>query len=445
MSTLLLRNGHVVFPWGVLDLDILIEDGVVKSIGRNIEYRADQVIDVSGKIVLPGAIDVHVHMRDPGLEYKDNFQNGTRDAAQGGVTTVLEMPNTVPPVDTRTRFLEKRRLLESKAYVDFGLYGVLHDNNVDEFEEIVKAGAVGFKVFLGPTTGNIPSPSTHTLYEILAKSGKYDVPIAFHAEEWELVDYFTKRELSSGSSDLLVHVRSRPPICEELAIYRVGLLARETKANIHIVHMSSCEALEAVKSLKRMGVNVSSETNPHYLLLGLEDYKKYGSIIKVNPPIRGGKHRECLWKGLRSGDIEIIASDHAPHSVEEKMKNMVEAASGFPGVYTLLPLMVDKALRGELSLSRVVEVLSMNPAKKFRLYPRKGCLNPGCDGDLVVIDPGREWVVDKEKMFCKNKITPFHSWRLKGVIEYTILRGNVIYEDGELIDKSIGIFVKPIK
>ncbi len=443
--TILIKNIHMVFPWDIVEGDILIEEGMIKSIGKNIDVEADEVINGYNKILLPGVIDVHVHMREPGLEYKDDFLNGTCDAISNGVTTVLEMPNTLPPVDSREKLLEKKNILEKKAYCDFGLYGVIHDKNIEKFEEIVEAGAIGFKIFMGPTTGNIPPPPQPILYEALFKSGKYDVPLAFHAEEWDLVKYFTEKVRNSGRKDPEAHIDARPPICEEIAIYRLAVMARETNADIHIVHISSCEALNALRKAREMGIRITGETNPHYLLLDRSDYEKYGSLIKVNPPIRGGVHRKCLWEALRNGLLSIISSDHAPHSVEEKNRDIWEAASGFPGVATLLPLMLDSALRGEIPLTLLPRVLSLNPAKKFRLYPRKGCIHPGCDADLVIIDPDTEYVIDRERMYCRNKLTPFHGWRVKGLITHVLLRGEIVYSEGELIDKPIGRFIEPVR
>jgi len=444
LTSIVIHDTHIVFPWGILDGDVLIENGRVKAIGRSLE-RAGEKINGYGKLVLPGVVDVHVHMREPGLEYKDDFRNGTRDAVSNGVTTVLEMPNTLPPVDNAHRLMEKKKLLESKAYCDFALYGVIHDHNIDKFEEMVEAGAIGFKIFLGPTTGEIPPPPLNILYMALKKSGEHGVPIAFHAEEWELVKYFIDVSKSSGRDDPLVHVDSRPPICEELAIMKIALIAKHTNADIHIVHISSCEALDALRYAKKIGVNVTGETNPHYLLLDTSDYEKHGSLIKVNPPIRGGVHRECLWKGVLDNSIDIIASDHAPHSIEEKNRNIWEASSGIPGVSNLLPLMLHQALINKISLTKLVQLLSFNPAKKFKLYPSKGCLNPGCDADIVLIDPGGETVIDREKMYCKNKINPFHGWRLRGRIEKVLLRGEIIYDNGVLREEPYGRFIKPAR
>ncbi|WFO74662.1 allantoinase AllB [Desulfurococcaceae archaeon MEX13E-LK6-19] len=446
MSNLLVRGGHIVYPWRIIEGDILIENGVVKAVGKSIPRpNGVEVVDAEGMLVLPGVVDIHVHMREPGLEYKDDFTRGTLDALMGGVTTVLEMPNTLPPVDTRERLVEKAKLLEPKAYVDFGLYGVIHDGNIDEFKPMVEAGAIGFKIFLGPTTGDIPAPSTPTLYEAMELSKETGVTLAFHAEEWSLVKYFTEKIKTSGRIDPEAHMDSRPPICEELAIRKLAVIAKHTGARIHIVHMSSCEAVEALRQAINEGVDITGETNPHYLLLDSRDYKKYGTLIKVNPPIREPWHRECLWKAVKNNIITIIASDHAPHSADEKKRDVWSAPGGFPGVATLLPLMIDQALRNNISLMKIPELLSLNPAKRFNLYPMKGCLEPGCHGDIVVIDPNKETVIDKNKLHTKHKLTPFHGWRLKGMIKHVILRGTLVYSEGETIDKPTGKLVKPVK
>ncbi len=445
MNSLVIRGGYIVYPWGIIEADIYVEEGVVKAVGRGLKASAEDVIDAHGLLVLPGVVDEHVHMREPGLEYKDNFTNGTLDAAAGGVTTVLEMPNTLPPVDSVERFHYKRRLLEPKAYVDFGLYGVIHDGNIEELEPLVKAGVVGFKIFLGPTTGNIPPPSKPTLYRAMEEASKLGTVLAFHAEDWELVEYFTRKVRESGRNDPEAHVEARPPLCEEIAIRMLASMAKATGAHVHIVHVTSCEAVEAIRDAKNYGARVTGETNPHYLLLDSRDYRRYEALIKVNPPIREPRHRECLWKAIYGGVLDAIGSDHAPHTPEEKMRNIWEAASGFPGVYTLLPLMIDQALRGRLDVTMVPRLLSENPARIYGLYPVKGCLLPGCDGDIVLVDPRSEHTIDKGKMHCKSRITPFYGWRLKGVIRKVILRGNIIYSDGEINRKPLGKFIKPIR
>jgi len=443
--SLLVRNGLLVTPQGTLRADLKIRDGVIAEIGRSLDNSGvEEVVDASGMLVFPGIIDEHVHMREPGLEYKDDFTHGTRAALKGGVTTVIEHPNTLPPVEDPGKLVGKARLLGSKAYVDYALLGVLHDGNTHLFEDIIHEGAVGFKVFMGPTTGNIPPPSDNSLYEILYKSGKTGVTIAFHAEDHSLVTYFTEKTRSTGRMDARAHSEARPPIAEEYSIVKIATLARRTQGRPLIVHISSIEALEAVVKARLEGVDIHGETCPHYILLDLPDYDKYGSLIKVNPPIRGGAHRERLLEAVARGILDTIGSDHAPHSPEEKKRDIWSAASGFAGVQTLFPLMLDLALRDMLPLTRIPELLSENPAKLWRLWPRKGSIRIGSDGDLVIVDPSGETVVTEDWLEYKHKLSPFIGWRLKGRIRYVVLKGVVAFRDGQIFGKPLGEWVKPI-
>jgi dihydroorotase len=381
-------------------------------------------------------------MREPGLEYKDNFEHGSRAAIKGGVTTVIEHPNTLPPVDSAERLLFKARLLESKAYVDFALLGVLHDSNIHEFENIVEAGAVGFKVFMGPTTGNIPPPSDPSLYEIMAKSSKTGVRVMFHAEDQKLVEYFTERARRTGGDSPELHVEARPPIAEVYSIMKIASIAKHTGGHAHIVHVSSQEALEAIKVARIWGADVTSETCPHYLLLDYEDYRRYSALIKVNPPIRGGVHRDALMRALISGFIDALGSDHAPHTPEEKNKSIWEAAAGFPGVQTLLPLMLDLALQGRIPLTHIPRLLAENPAKLFNLWPYKGTIALGSSGDLVVVDPAGFTEITSDWLEYKYKLSPFIGLKLRGRIKHVALRGHIVVRDGELTGKKAGTFLR---
>jgi len=220
VNSLLVKNGLVVTPKGVFKLDVKIENGVISELGRDLSSSGvEEVIDARGHYVFPGVVDEHVHMREPGLEYKDDFAHGSKAAVKGGVTTVIEHPNTLPPVDSPSRVIEKARILESKAYVDFALTGVLHDGNTHLFEDMLGEGVVGFKVFMGPTTGNIPPPSDPSLYEILSKSAKYNTRIMFHAEDHALIVYFTEKTKRQGDNPLL-HREARPPLAEVYSIVK---------------------------------------------------------------------------------------------------------------------------------------------------------------------------------------------------------------------------------
>lgn len=432
------KEGKLVLHSGIIEADILVEDGKVVAIGRDL--RGDSMFNARGKLIFPGVIDEHVHMREPGLTYKDDFKNGTKAAAAGGVTTVLEMPNTKPPVDSAKRLIEKAQLLTPKAHVDFGLYGVIHNANAQKFEEIVEAGAIGFKIFLGPTTGNIPSPDDGTLFEVLEKSAKMNVVLAFHAENGDLVRYFMEK--FRHRNDPAVHTNSRPSICEEESIRKLMLFSRETGGRVHIVHMSAKEGVRILREARSRGINMTGETNPHYLLLSRKDYKKFGTSIKVNPPIRGEEDREELWRAVNDGTITALASDHAPHSREEKEGDIWTAAAGFIGVQTLFPLLFDASMKGLMDLGRLAYLTSEGPARLFGLYPRKGTIAPGSDGDFVIVDPKAEFTITEEWLYAKHPITPFIGWKLRGKVVATILRGNIIAEDGKVVEAPSGSWIK---
>ncbi|MEM4913335.1 MAG: dihydroorotase family protein [Desulfurococcaceae archaeon] len=438
MSNVLVKNGLVVTSHGIYRWDIKILNGIIAEVGTGLSSSGvEEVVDAAGCYVFPGVVDEHVHMREPGLEYKDDFEHGSRAAVKGGVTTVIEHPNTIPPVDSASRLISKAKALKPKAYVDYALLGVLHDGNVHEFEDILSAGAIGFKVFMGPTTGNIPPPSDHSLVEVLSKSAKTNTRIMFHAEDHALVLYFTEVAKKLGE-DPALHEQARPPLAEVYSIAKIAAVAKYTGGKVHIVHVSSADALEAVLKAREVGVDITAETCPHYLVLEKSDYYKYGSLIKVNPPIRGGVHRETLLKSTARGVVDTIGSDHAPHAPEEKLRSIWDAAAGMPGVQTLFPIMLDLALRGLVPLTVLPRLLSENPAKLFKLYPWKGAIIPGSSGDLVIVDPSSEFTITEKWLEYKHKLTPFLGWRLKGRIKYVTLRGYIVVRDGELTGVKTG-------
>lgn len=442
-SNLLVSGGTLVTSDSVFKADVYISDGRIAKIGRGLSVEGTEVIDASGLFVMPGAIDAHVHMRDPGLVEKEDFGTGTAAAAAGGVTTVLEMPNTLPPVDSVERLKDKERLLAPKAVVDFGLYAVLHDGNAGEVEALAESGAVGFKAFLGPTTGNIPPPSDATIFEALNTLKRTGVPIAFHAENPSLVNYYTNKVKSEGRTDPKAHCDSRPPICETEAVNRIGFLSSRSGGKAHIVHLSTGEALRIVAEYRAKGTSLTCETNPQYLTMTEDDMERLGALGKINPPLRTSEDQAALWEGIASGFVESVGSDHAPHLVAEKRNpNIWEAPAGFVGVETLLPIMLDFAARGRTSIQRVTALLSSNPARLYNIAHRKGEIREGMDGDLAVVDLSEEVVITAEKLHSKQKITPFEGRRVKAAIKYTIVRGNVVF-DGE-VKRPAGEWIRPI-
>ena len=439
---LLVKDGTLVLSDEVVEgVDILCEDGVVQAIGRGLSPRGADVIEARGMLVMPGFVDEHVHFREPGLEHKEGFERGSLAAIAGGVTTVIDMPNTLPPVDSVSRLRSKIRALEGKSYVDYALYGLLSDSSVGELAEMWEEGACGFKAFLGPTTGDLPPPSEGTIIEALRMSASKGFVIAFHPENKQLVEYYSRLAASKGSEPRL-HSEARPPICEVEAVSRVALYSRFTGGRALLVHLSCRESMEVVRRAKEAGANIYAETCPHYLYLDSSAYSKWGCLVKVNPPLREKSDREALWAAIREGVIDTVGSDHAPHTREEKLKeNVWEAAAGFVGVETLGPLMVDAALSGRISLTDLVRVLSENPARLFGLYPRKGGLRPGSDADLVIVDPHSTTTVRSSGLHSKHPLTPFEGLELKGRIRWVVLRGRIMVDNGKVVGGKSGRFI----
>ena len=441
-ANLIVSGGTIVTPEAIFEGDIRIVDGSIVEVGKNLESTEGHEVNAKGLFVLPGVIDSHVHMRDPGLTEFEDFASGTAAAAAGGVTTVLEMPNTLPPVDSANHMKEKRDRILPKAAVDFGLYGVLHDGNLDQVPDMIRSGVVGLKAFMGPTTGNIPPPSDATIFEALLLSSKYGFPIAFHAENASMIAYYTGLVKQTGRVDARAHCDSRPPICEVEAINRIAFLTLKSHGHGHIVHTSTGEGIKIISDYKKMGASVTCETCPQYLSMTDQDQEKYGSLVKINPPLRTLNDQATLWDGIDSGVVDTLGSDHAPHPVERKKEsNIWDAPSGFIGVETLVPVMMDFVVRERITLERFVSLASQNPAKLYNLWPKKGRIGLGADGDLTVVELGKEHIIKAEELHSKQKITPFDGRLVKGAVKYTVVRGNVVY-DGDL-GRAAGEWIRP--
>ncbi|MCS7136740.1 MAG: dihydroorotase family protein, partial [Candidatus Caldarchaeum sp.] len=328
MPDLVIRRGEVVFPHRILKTDVFVVDGKIEGFGEGFGSRGAEVVDAEGMLVFPGFVDEHVHFREPGYEWKEDFASGSMAAAAGGVTTVLDMPNTLPPVVDKKELRRKADLVKNKSYVDFGLYGVLVEDNLDELNEMFDEGACGFKAFLGPTTGGISTPSDAAVVGALEIGKKRGFTVAFHCENRSLVQYY-ERKAHGEFLTSLTHLHSRPAICEVESVMKINYLAAKTGGNALIVHLSSGESVEYLRRSKADSVTV--ETCPQYLFLDSTAYERFGTTVKVNPPIRYPEDREKLLQGLRTGIISNIGSDHAPHTAEEKSKPVFEAPAGMIG------------------------------------------------------------------------------------------------------------------
>ena len=434
-ADIVITGGEVVTADAVYRADVAIAGEKIIAVGApETMPPANRTIDASNRKIIPGAIDSHVHFRTPGYDYKEDWQTGTGAAARGGVTTVLEMPNTNPPTATLEALKLKQGIAARQAYVDYGIYGLLDENNIDQLEALAAAGVSGFKCFMGNTFGDLPAPSDGAMlegFEILARLG---MRCTVHAENASIMARRQARLEAAGRTDTLAHLAARPEVCAVEAVSRAVIFAEWTGARLHIAHKSSKDALYILRDAKRRGVDVTVETCPQYLLLSTEDQKKLGNVLRVNPPIREPGHQEPLWEALREGVVDMIATDHAPHTPEEKTRASVwQCDCGFPGVETQMPLMLTEVGKGRMSLSDYVRWACVNPAKAWGFFPNKGVIQPGADADIALLDLKREWSIDQSQLFSKSKISPWHGRRVQGGPVLTMVRGRVVMEGGKLV------------
>jgi dihydroorotase len=431
IADLVIRNGTVVSPDSAFKASVAIKDGVILAVGAAESMPpARETLDATGLHVLPGAIDDHVHFRDPGYPQKEDFASGTMAAAFGGVTTIFDMPNTLPTVDNAEALASKQALAASKAHVDFGLYAVLGESSIGCVSELIDGGVIGFKLYMGNTFGRIPSPSTGAMleaFEVVAPTGKR---ISLHAETNSVMERREEKLRERGRTEALAHLDSRPEVVAIEAVSRAAILAEWTGARINILHISSAGELRPLAEAKARGVDITGETCPHYLMLSSADYARCGGIIRVNPPVREARNQEPIWAALMDGTIDVIATDHAPHAIEEKTRKDIWIVDcGFPGVETQMPLMLTAVAQGRASICDYVRWSAANPAKIWGLYPRKGAIQAGADADVAVVDLARRWTIKDAELHSTAKISPWDGWKVQGLPLHTIVRGRFVVKD----------------
>jgi len=455
LTDLLIKGGSVYGPDGPIDADVLVTDGVITRVDASGSPPAGAtVIDARGMYVMPGAIDAHVHSRDPGFPEKEDFGTLTAAAAMGGVTTVLDMPNTVPAVDVAGVLESKAALARPKARVDFGLWGLVRSSSTeDQLEALAAAGAVGFKAYLGyafstsrkqvlqSADTDDPDLEAPPDYGTLARLGpamaRLGLPLAIHAEDPAILSAF-RRPLETYA-DLL---ESRPAEAEAVAISAAAAIARDCGVKLHVAHLSSALGLRAAQDAMRTGVRLTLETCPQYLWLSDEDFPRLGTFMKVFPPIRTAADREALIQAAANGVIRIVATDHAPHTDEEKARPFGEAPSGSPGVQSLYLSCLELARRlGDVSLAP--RWVSEGPAALAGLQEMKGAIAPGFDADLVIVDPNRTTLIRPAMMRSRQRRGAFDGMDFRFGIRDVFLRGRAIVRDGKLTGRASGRMVRP--
>jgi dihydroorotase len=437
---LVINGGTIVSPDAEYRASIAIKNGLIHAIGApEAMPPAKETLDALGLHILPGAIDVHVHFRDPGYPQKEDFASGTAAAAFGGVTTIFDMPNTLPTIGTPEALAAKHRIAAEKAYVDYGLYAVLGEDSIEHVSALIDGGIIGFKLYMGNTFGRIPSPTTGAMleaFEVVAPTGKR---ISLHAETNSIMERRESRLRAAGRTEPIAHLAARPAVVAVEAVARAAILAEWTGARIHVLHISSAAELRPLAEAKARGVEITSETCPHYLLLSEVDYEKFGGIIRVNPPVREAPNRQPLWDALMDGTIDMIATDHAPHAPDEKTRNDIWTVDcGFPGVETQMPLMLTEIGRGRAKIQDYVRWSAESPAKIWGLYPRKGALTVGSDADVAIVDLSRTWTIDDALIQSRSKISPWHGRQATALPIHTIVRGRFVMKDRILQENARG-------
>ena len=434
-ADLVLKNAKICFADKIVRAGLAINGEQIGRIAKETNLPpACKRIDLGGRLVLPGIIDVHVHMRDQDLEYKEDFFTGTCAAASGGITTVLDMPNNMPITMSVDSLKRRARIASCKSIVNVAFYSAFPER-LEEMRDIVEWGARGFKVFLSKRIGGLDPEDDESLLRGFRKAAALNIPVLIQAEDKRLLESKLEELKGMGKCDVAAFLEAHSVHCEAEAVRRVVGLARMSGAHIHICHVSAGKSLNIISSAKREGIKVTCEVTPHHLLLSSRELESLGSIALTNPPLRSGKDQQSLWLNLKNGTVDIIASDHAPHALHEKRKDSIwDVAPGFPGLETMIPLMLTQVNNGRLSLSELVWIMSKRPAEIFRIE-RRGILKEGCFADFIVVDMKKEWKIDSSKFYSKAKFSPFDGWKVKGKVTKTFVNGQLIMDEDEIVGK----------
>jgi allantoinase len=441
MTRTIVQGGQVVVPGGVIEATIVIEgDRIAGLLDPAVAVPAEETIDASGLVVLPGAIDAHTHfiqddpaVAPPNPEESEGFANGGRAAAAGGVTTVIEMPQATPPTTNGAILRRRRELASADAIVDFALWGgVCAGQPAQALDDQIAEGAVGFKAFMCDSDPMFPGIDDAQLLTTLEHLKATPYLFGLHAESDALLQAGLAAMQHSGRTDPMAHHESRPPVVEIEAVHRAIFFAEATGGWVHIVHLSTAGAAELVKQAKARGVRVTAETCPQYLALDHDDLIRLAGFAKCAPAIRGREEVEQLWLYLADGTLDCITSDHCGYTIESKERgkeNIWQAPNGLSGVQTLLPVVISEARTRGYSWPQIAELTASAPARLWHLAPRKGTIQVGADADLALIDPDRTWTVANEELLHTHQWSPFAGRELRGRVVRTMLRGTTIYDD----------------
>ena len=436
IADLVLLNTKAYINKVVVDCSVAIDDGKISKIGRETNMpKSDVRFDLKNLLVLPGLIDAHVHLRDEGKAYKEDFYSGTAAAAVGGMTTVLDMPNNNPVTMSVETLRNRIGIAERKVLVNVGFYSEF-PRDKSEIEGIVREGAVGFKLYMAQQVGGLDIHSDQAIMEAFKVAGSLEILTATHAEDEQTLKRNEDKFKHIGRNDINAFLKAHSEDVEVKAIERLLRLVKTVDMHLHFCHVSTEAGLRTIIEAKKSGLSVTCEATPHHLFLSAGDLKRIGSLAVTMPPVRDKRDVDGLWEAVKNGWVDVLGSDHAPHTRKEKEAESVwDVKVGIPGLETTLPLLLTEVRRGRISIGDVVRLMSESPAEIFKLK-NKGCLKEGNDADLTVVDLNRKYRVGASKFHSKAKFSPFEGREVEGKPVKTIVAGQLVMDDGEIVAKA---------
>ena len=448
---LMIKNAKIVLEDRCMNGNIYIRDGKIASIeDSDLHAEADEIIDAGGKYILPGGVDCHSHIWEPtAYDYREDFYTGSCTAASGGITTMIEMPLSVPPITDADSF-ENRLKYAKKSILDYALWGAFIKESLENIEELHKLGCVGFKGFLSKASPEYPSTNDYILLKGMQEISKVGNLAGLHAENSTIVDGYEKEFKERGLNSGKYHELARPEINEIESVQKAILIAEETGCRLHICHLSTHRAMDIIEGAKRKGIKVTVETCPHYLTLTVDDLEAKGGYAKCNPPLRSRENLEKLWELVKNGKIDCIGTDHTIYTDEDRSKHGDDIWSMPPGIGAsdlFLPIIIDEGFnKRNIDMVKIAQLTATSSAKIFGLYPQKGAIQVNADADLIIVDTEEEWTFKGSSSFSKSKCVngPFEGRIISSSVKRTILRGKTIYENGKILVGDGGQLVKPV-
>jgi len=450
MYDLIIKGGKVVFREDVQVVDIGIKDGKIAAIAETINSKATEVINAEGQYVIPGMIDTHVHICEPGRAEWEGFVTGTKALAAGGTTSYVDMPlNALPATVDKDSIQLKKEAAKGKNYVDYALYGGLVPGNLDQLEELSDEGVVAYKCFMATCGSDIPDDFTnvddYTLYAGMKKLAELGHMLSIHAENAVITDRLAVEMVKQGKTTATDYVASRPVFTEVDAVKRALFMAKETGCKLHFVHISTAEAIEEITAARNSGQDVTVESCQHYFTITTAQFEEIGPVAKCSPPLRNEVEQEKLWGKLIAGDIDMLTSDHSPCPPEMKhsdTNNIFEVWGGITGCQNNVDLMFDEAvLKRNVPVTDFVQMIATNPAKRFNL-PTKGEIAISKDADIILVDANQSYEVKKEELYYRHKHSPYIGRKINCRVTKTIVRGNLVFDlEKGIIGEPIGELV----